>query len=167
MSNSNSENPDSLETPNSAANEEKLSTSDRSATVVEMSGSTRAADASAVDANEGEASPAHHDSGEESPRNAPREQKASRKLWIVLLVLLLISVAINVMQAQQRQRAAVQAGEIELALDRAMERIDAETFRANSAEGTISAIDQNVDNVQERIADLQSALSKLSEATAR
>jgi len=161
MSNLESENPESLEDPTTTT------ASNRSATVVEMSGSTGTAAASVIDQKEGEASPPADDSADESADNSPLEQKRSRKLGIVLLVVLLISVTINVLQAQQRQRAAVQAGEIELALDRAMQRIDAETIRANAAEGTISEIDRNVDNVQERIADLQSALSKLSEATTR
>ena len=160
MSNPESESPETLEDP-------KTTTEDRPAQVVEMSGSNRTVDPSVIEQEEAETSSPAHASPEGSPRDSPSEQKPSRRLAIVLLALLLISVAFNVLQAQQQRRSAVQTGETELALDRAMERIDEETFRANSAEGTISEIDRNVDNVQERISDLQSALSKLSEATTR
>lgn len=92
---------------------------------------------------------------------------SSRKLPVLLFVLLLVSLGANFWQAQQRTSLDAQTAELDLALDRAMERIDSETVRANSAEASLDEIDRSVDNVQERIAELQAALSKLADATAR
>ena len=167
MSNSNSQNPDSLETADSLAKKEKLPTSDHAATVVEMSGDHRTPKESPIEPGETERSESSRQDANETLRSSPSLTNPGRKLVLVLLALLLISVAINLMQAQQQRRAAVQSAEIDLALDHAMQRIDEETIRGNRAEGTLTKIDRNVDNVQERIAELQAALLQLSEATAR
>ena len=92
---------------------------------------------------------------------------SGRRLPALLAILLLLSVAMNFWQSEQQQNLSRQSAEVDLALDRAMERIDAETGRANLAEETLTEIDRSVDTVQERIADLQSALTSLSEAAAR
>ena len=73
----------------------------------------------------------------------------------------------NFWQSEQRQSLSRQSADLDLALDQAMERIDSETGRANLAEETLTEIDRSVDTVQERIADLQSALTDLSKAAAR
>jgi uncharacterized protein HemX len=98
----------------------------------------------------------------------PSEAKRSGgRGTVLLLVLLAMSVAIHFYQFAQQRSDAAQAADVELALDRAMERIDSETIRANQAEGALTEVDRSVDKVQERIADLQSALSELSDATKR
>jgi cell division protein FtsL len=108
------------------------------------------------------------DDAEAPPRDeAPDHRKPQRKVAFLLAALLLSSIAINVYLVHQSRRLDAQFEQLDLALDRAMERIDQETVRANLAEGTLSEIDRNVDNVQERIAELQSALTRLSKASAR
>jgi uncharacterized protein HemX len=108
-----------------------------------------------------------------SPRAHPlQEQEApsdesGRRVTILLLILLVISVGMNFSLAQQQRTTAIRSAELDLALDRAMERIDQETQRANNAEGALAEVDRNVDTVQERIAELQSALSALSKSTER
>lgn len=93
--------------------------------------------------------------------------ESGRRVTILLLILLVISIGMNFSLAQQQRETATRSAELDLALDRAMERIDRETQRANNAEGTLAEVDRNVDTVQERIAELQSALSALSKSTSR
>lgn len=117
-----------------------------------------------------EMSSAQPDTDAPSAPTAPkarRDDKSSSKLTPLLGVLLLISVGLNFWQSQTQANLETQAGETTVALDRAIERIDLETLRANRAETKISAIDGGVDTVNERILELQAALADLSELTAR
>ena len=86
---------------------------------------------------------------------------------LILGALLLASLAFNFIQSQGRASLEAQSNEYATALDRTIVRLDEETFRANDAQATIDAIDANVDNVNTRIGELQEALTKLSEITAR
>jgi len=152
----NSENPDAPLTDGANPAADESATAEKSATVVELNGTTRVA-AEATD----EATLATEQS------ETPAKGGSRSRLPILLFVLLLVSVVLNISQLQQQRTLATQASELETALDGAMARIDEETIRANHAEGTLAEVDRNVDNVQERIAELQSALTDLSKATAR
>ena len=163
----------SSSTRHDAAQEER----EKTATVIGMAGAGRNVSAAGADTDsEGdEVSTADDDLDRSNPSgrdttsdaNNPKQKSSGRKLPAFLLILLLASVAMNFWQVEQRQGLSQRSVELDLALDRAMERVDSETGRANLAEGTLSEIDRSVDNVQERISDLQSALSNLSKAAAR
>lgn len=86
---------------------------------------------------------------------------------LILGALLLASLAFNFIQSQGRASLEAQSNEYATALDRTIVRLDEETFRANDAQAKVDAIDANVDNVNARIGELQEALTKLSEITAR
>lgn len=147
------------EEPESKSTTDQGTSSERSASVVDMNPATRS-DETGWNPRPNRGTPGTASSSSNS--------KKARRGWnLLLLVLLLVSVAFNVLQAQQRRESAARSLETQIALDRAIVRIDAETIRANQAEGTLTEIDRNVDTVQERIAELQSALSKLAESVER
>ncbi len=106
-------------------------------------------------------------SGSENAEGDSVKRTSGRKRTMLLLLLLIISVVVNVFQAQQSRRSTSEYAQIHTALDGAMERIDQETIRANHAEAELTEIDRSVDNVQERIAELQSALAHLAKASER
>jgi chromosome segregation ATPase len=83
----------------------------------------------------------------------------------VLLLLLLVSIAMNVVQARQGTRLEGRLDEFELALDQAVARLDQQTARALEAEGALSDVDTAMQTVRARIAGLQQALDELDSAT--
>lgn len=114
-----------------------------------------------------EASPVRRTSPPSPPSPARPEQKKRRgpdRIAVVLLLLLLVSVAMNVVQARQGARLENRLDEFELALNQAVERLDQQTARALDAEGTLSDVDTAMQTVRERIAGLQQALDELDSA---
>ena len=107
------------------------------------------------------------ESSSDAPVATSSEKKGSSKLTTLLGVLLFLSVGLNFWQSQNQANLEARGEETIVALERAVERIDVETLRANRAETTLSAIDRGVDKVNERILELQAALSELSQLTER
>ena len=106
-------------------------------------------------------------SGSNNAEGDSVKRTSGGKRTMLLLLLLIVSVVVNVFQAQQSRRSTSEYAQIHTALDGAMERIDQETSRANHAEAELTEIDRSVSNVQERIAELQSALAHLAEISER
>lgn len=121
-----------------------------------------------VDEIEEASEPSVEDS-EPVPGEADTGQSKSRMglIALVLAVLLVGSIAINLKQSRDVATLETQSAEIEQALDAAVERIDVETARANSAESALDRVDGAVDIVNEQVLGLQEALNGLREATAR
>ncbi len=86
---------------------------------------------------------------------------------LVLAALLVGSVAINLKQSRDVSVLETRSQEYEQALAAAVERIDSETTRAQSAEAALDRVDSAVDVVNERVLGLQQALDGLREATIR
>ena len=110
--------------------------------------------------------------GSASPAAPPlaistRSGKSSRRLTLILLVLLLGSVAFNVWQWQERSALNARSDEFEIALTQAVEKLDQQTVRALDAEGTLSSVDDAMGNVRVRILELQQALDELAGAATR
>jgi len=102
----------------------------------------------------------------ETTQDEPVESgKGSGRLALVLTVLLLASVAINLLQWRAQTRVVALADDYEVALTMAVEKLDEQTVRALSAEGTLSNVDTAMDSVRDRIAGLQEALAELATAT--
>lgn len=98
-------------------------------------------------------------------RPEAKQRRGPDRIAVVLLLLLLVSVAMNVVQARQGARLESRLDEFELALDQAVERLDQQTARALDAEGALSDVDTAMQTVRERIAGLQQALDELDSAT--
>jgi len=133
---------------------------------------TAAASAAGDDADAertAEASPIRRSSPPSSPpapaRPEPKQRRGPDRIAVVLLLLLLVSVAMNVVQARQGARLESRLDEFELALDQAVERLDQQTTRALDAEGALSDVGTAMQTVRERIAGLQQALDELDSAT--
>jgi hypothetical protein len=88
-------------------------------------------------------------------------------LALVLGLLLASSVAFNLKQSRTITTLADTNEQFEMALTAAVDRIDVETVRAESAETTLGGIGGAVDTVNERVVSLMEALTALSEATAK
>ncbi len=129
---------------------------------------TGAGDAAGRDADSERATGASHVRRASSPspaRPEPKQRRGPDRIAVVLLLLLLVSVAMNVVQARQGARLESRLDEFELALDQAVERLDQQTARALDAEGALSDVDAAMQTVRERIAGLQQALDELDSAT--
>jgi hypothetical protein len=101
----------------------------------------------------------------ETPQEAPsRSSAGSGRLALVLTVLLLASLAVNFLQWRAQSRVTALADDYEIALTQAVEKLDEQTVRALSAEGTLSNVDTAMEAVRDRIAGLQNALDELAAA---
>lgn len=97
---------------------------------------------------------------------APQKSRSGMGLLALVLGLLLAgSIAFNLKQSRDLATLADTNNQFEMALTAAVDRIDVETGRADSAEATLGGIDGAVDTVNERVAALLEALTALSEAT--
>ena len=88
-------------------------------------------------------------------------------LALVLGLLLAGSVAFNLKQSRDIATLADTNEQFGMALTAAVDRIDVETIRAESAEATLGGIGGAVETVNERVASLLEALTALSEAAAQ
>lgn len=107
------------------------------------------------------------DSSAESP--SLRENRRTNRiglLALVLAVLLFGSIAINLQQARVTAALNAENQSIEFALNEAVNALDRETARADSAESTLTEIGAAVDTVNDRIESLRQALGELRGATA-
>ena len=112
-----------------------------------------------------EARPVRRTSPPSTARPEPKQRRGPDRLAVVLLLLLLVSVAMNVVQGRQGARLESRLDELELSLDQAVERLDRQTARALDAEGALSDVDTAMQTVRERSAGLQQALDELDSAT--
>lgn len=106
---------------------------------------------------------------DDTPAAAPEKKSrgGSGLLLLVLAGLLLGSVAINLKQSRDNSTLEARSQEYQQALAAAVERIDDETARADSAESALDRVDSAVDVVNERVVGLQEALDALRTATVR
>ncbi|MFK7898623.1 MAG: hypothetical protein AB8G23_22510 [Myxococcota bacterium] len=126
-------------------------------------------DAQAGDSGSSADASASNSGSTSAPAPAPTAQKQSggKGLAIFLGLLLAGSVAFNVKQSRDLAVLNSTNEQFELALTAAVDRIDVETIRAESAEATLGGIDGAVQTVNERVEGLLEALTALSEATAK
>jgi cytoskeletal protein RodZ len=113
-----------------------------------------------------EVDPIEDSSAESSPLRENRRTNRIGLLALVLAVLLFGSIAINLQQARVTAALNAENQSIEFALNEAVNALDRETARADSAESTLTEIGAAVDTVNDRIESLRQALGELREATA-
>ncbi len=98
----------------------------------------------------------------------PKKGRSGMGLLALVLGLLLVgSVAFNLKQSRDIATLADTNEQFEMALTAAVDRIDLETVRAESAESALGGIGGAVDTVNQRVAALLEALTALGEAAAK